>query len=183
MTTLEALRELIQRDAIAFGDFTLKSGQKSHYYFDLRKVTLSAMGANLIGASLWELFADAPITAIGGPATAAIPIIGATLAIAAPSGGSHLKGFYVRSEAKAHGTGKRIEGPVGPHDQVLLIEDTVTTGGSLLDAAEALKEAGIAIWGAIWLVDRGMGALETVNNAGIAARALFTLKDFDLEPR
>lgn len=175
------LRDLIQREALLFGDFTLKSGAKSHYYFDLRRVTLSAHGARLIGLSLLEICGKVGANAIGGPAMAAIPLVAATLAAAGETG-VDLRGCYVRGAAKEHGTGQRLEGPVTAGDRILLVEDTVTSGGSLLDAADVLRAAGVTILGACWLVDRGAGGLDAVESTGILADALFTLEDFDLTP-
>lgn len=180
MSYLTALRDLIQRDALLTGHFTLKSGAISSYYFDLRRVTLSAEGAVLIGRALAEQCRTSAVDAIAGPATAAIPLISATLAVAAESGMADLRGGYVRSVAKEHGTGQRLEGPIRAGDRVLLVEDTVTSGGSLLDTADVLHAAGAAIVGAVWLVDRGVGGLDAVRAAGIPASALFTLTDFTL---
>jgi len=180
MSYLTTLRDLIQRDALLTGQFTLKSGAISSYYFDLRRVTLSAEGAGLIGRALFEQCQTSAVDAIAGPATAAIPLIGATLAVAAASGMTELRGGYVRSVAKEHGTGQRLEGPIVMGDRVLLVEDTVTSGGSLLDAAEVLRAAGATIAGAVWLVDRGVGGLDAVHAAGIPASALFALSDFEL---
>jgi len=181
MTAVPALRDLIQREALLFGNFTLKSGATSTYYFDLRRVTLSSDGAKLIGEALAARCRELGATTIGGPATAAIPLVAAAL-VAAGVDGQELRGCYVRGLAKEHGTGQRLEGPIGPGDRVLLVEDTVTSGGSLLDAAQVLREAGAEIVAACWLVDRGAGGLDAVRAAGIEASALFTLDDFDLTP-
>ncbi|MCG3152651.1 MAG: Orotate phosphoribosyltransferase [bacterium] len=180
MGSLTALRDLIQQQALLAGQFTLKSGAISPYYFDLRRVTLAATGARLIGQALWEHCRQTSADAVAGPATAAIPLITATLVAAAEAHAGDFRGGYVRSEAKGHGTGQRLEGPIQPGDRVLLVEDTVTSGGSLLDTAAVLQEAGCTIVGAVWLVDRGAGGLDAVRQAGIAATSLFTLEDFDL---
>lgn len=180
MTAITALRNLIQRDALITGNFVLKSGETSLFYFDLRRVTLTAQGAGLTGQVLWERIREAPVTAIAGPATAAIPLVTATLTAAAADGEDDLRGGFVRSAAKEHGTGQRLEGAIRPGDSIMLFEDTVTTGGSLIDAAQVLREFGCSIYGAIWLVDRGAGGLEAVREAGIPVATLFTLDDFRL---
>ncbi|MCA1685045.1 MAG: hypothetical protein LC745_03495 [Planctomycetia bacterium] len=109
----ERLIALLKRDALRTGSFTLASGRTSHYYVDGRKVTLSAEGAALIGAGVLQLLSDLPdVAAVGGLTMGADPIVGATLAVAGVGGRSGLRGFLVRKEAKAHGTGQLVEGPV-----------------------------------------------------------------------
>ncbi len=111
----QRLIAILQRDALKRGTFTLASGRTSHYYVDGRKVTLSAEGAALIGAGVLELIASRPdVTAVGGLTLGADPIVGATLALAAGSGRGQLRGFLVRKEAKTHGTGNLVEGPLEP---------------------------------------------------------------------
>src|SRR5262245_4871441 len=104
---------LLQRDALRTGTFTLASGRTSHYYVDGRKVTLSAEGAALIGAGVLDLLAAHPeVAAVGGLTLGADPIVGATLAAAGAGGMPGLRGFLVRKEAKGHGTGQLVEGPL-----------------------------------------------------------------------
>src|SRR3954453_8010330 len=104
---------LLKREALRTGTFTLASGRTSHYYVDGRKVTLSAEGAALIGAGVLDALAGRPDgSAVGGLTLGADPIVGATLAVAGANGREGLRGFLVRKEAKTHGTGQRVEGPL-----------------------------------------------------------------------
>src|SRR4051812_15889654 len=129
----DQLIALLKRDALRTGTFTLASGRTSHYYVDGRKVTLSAEGAALIGAGVLGLLADLPgVSAVGGLTLGADPIVGATLAVAGAGGRPGLRGFLVRKEAKAHGTGQLVEGPVAAGESVVIVDDVATTGGSSL---------------------------------------------------
>src|SRR3954471_21738886 len=131
---------LLQRDALKTGTFTLASGRTSHYYVDGRRVTLSAEGAALIGAGVLDLLADLPdVTAVGGLTLGADPIVGATLAVAGARGLIHWRGFLVRKEAKAHGTGQLVEGPLERGTVVAIVDDVATTGGSSLQAVTAVE--------------------------------------------
>src|SRR3954449_10856413 len=127
----DRLIALLKRDALRTGTFTLASGRTSHYYVDGRKVTLSAEGAAVIGSGVLELLAGRPdVAAVGGLTMGADPIVGATLAVAGARGMSRLRGFLVRKEAKGHGTGQTVEGPVEPGSAVAIVDDVATTGGS-----------------------------------------------------
>src|SRR5688500_12492771 len=120
--------------------FTLASGRTSHYYVDGRRVTLSAEGAALIGAGVLDLLADLPdVSALGGLTLGADPIVGATLAVAGARGLHDWRGFLVRKEAKAHGTGQLVEGPLQPGSRVVIVDDVATTGGSSLQAVAAVE--------------------------------------------
>ena len=157
------------------GDVTLSSGQKASYYVDARRALLRPAGfraaGELIAATALELGADA----VGGPATAAIPPACAALAV--PSG-DRLVGFFVRSERKAHGLQRWVEGPVEPGARCLVVEDTVTTGGSTARAIERMREEGLVIAGAVAVVDRLAGGGEAIAEAGGAPyRALVTIDD------
>lgn len=154
---------------------TLSSGQKASYYVDARRALLRPAGfraaGELIAATALELGADA----VGGPATAAIPPACAALAV--PSG-DRLVGFFVRSERKAHGLQRWVEGPVEPGARCLVVEDTVTTGGSTARAIERMREEGLVIAGAVAVVDRLAGGGEAIAEAGGAPyRALVTIDD------
>src|SRR5689334_7941176 len=134
---------LLRRDALRTGSFTLASGRKSHYYVDGRKVTLSAEGAALIGPGVLENLADlAGVVAVGGLTLGADPIVGATLACAGALGRPELRGFLVRKEAKGHGTGNLVEGPVEPGSTVAIVDDVATTGGSSFHAVAAVEAMG-----------------------------------------
>ncbi|MGH2410020.1 MAG: orotate phosphoribosyltransferase [Chloroflexota bacterium] len=173
------LNELIRERAVRHGDFVLRSGARSSFYLDCRQVTLHPEGAYLSAILILDRLRAMPIHAVGGPALAAVPIVGAVCALSF-SQGRPLAGFVVRKEAKDHGTGKLIEGPLAPGSTVALVEDTLTTGGELLRAAAAVREQGCLIAGAVCLVDRGAGALDALHEHGIPAQALFSLADLGI---
>nr|MCU0978925.1 hypothetical protein [Pirellulaceae bacterium] len=122
-----ALMALVREKALEFGDFTLASGKKASYYLDCRKITLDSRGANLIAEGILELLGDDLPAAIGGMAIGADPITAAVITVAGRQGKS-LRGFIVRKEAKTHGKGRDVEGPVSSGDTAVIVEDVVTTG-------------------------------------------------------
>jgi orotate phosphoribosyltransferase len=178
--TRKQLIELIRRDALKFGDFTLASGAKSKFYIDCRNVTLSAEGAALIGQAILDAMAGEPFDAVGGMTLGADPILAAVLTVAGIRGQS-LRGFIVRKEAKQHGTGKLIEGPLRKGDRVLIVEDVSTTGASAIKAADAVREAGANVIKVMTLLDRLAGAGEAFERAGYAFAALTTIRDLGIE--
>lgn len=179
-TQRERLNALIRERAIRHGDFVLRSGARSSFYLDCRQVTLDPEGAFLVASLILAKLRGTRVQAVGGPAMAAVPIVGALCALSFHQG-QPLAGFVVRKEAKDHGTGNLIEGPLPPGATVVLVEDTLTTGGELLRTAEAVRQVGCAIAGAICIVDRGAGALAALHEHGIPAEALFTLADLGIE--
>ena len=177
------LIDLLKRDALRTGSFTLASGRTSHYYVDGRTVTLSAEGATVVGEGVLDLLADLPgVAAIGGLTMGADPIVGAALAVAGLGSRPGLKGFLVRKEAKGHGTGKLVEGPVGPGMDVAIVEDVATTGGSALQAVDAAEALGCRVVRVIALLDRLEGAAEAFAARGLDFRALVTIRDLGVEP-
>jgi orotate phosphoribosyltransferase len=144
------------------GEVTLSSGQTAQYYVDARRAVLRPEGFLAAG----ELIAEAAVShgaeAVGGPVMAAIPL--ACAAIAVP-GGSGLVGFFVRKEGKAHGLQRMVEGPVEPGTKVLVVEDTVTTGGSTIAAIEQIREQGLEIVGGVCVVDRLAGGAAAIAEA------------------
>ena len=179
----ERLIVLLKRDALRTGTFTLASGRTSHYYVDGRKVTLSAEGAALIGAGVLDLLADLPAaSAVGGLTLGADPIVGATLAVAGARGATHWRGFLVRKEAKGHGTGKLVEGPVEPGETVVIVDDVATTGGSSLQAVAAVEAMGCKVARVVAVLDRLEGAAEAFAARGLDFRALVTIRDLGVEP-
>jgi orotate phosphoribosyltransferase len=177
------LIELLQRDALKRGNFTLASGRTSHYYVDGRKLTLSAEGAALIAAGVLELLAkEFKVDAVGGLTMGADPIVGATLALASIVGLSNLRGFLVRKEAKGHGTGKLVEGPLAPGSTVAILDDVATTGGSSLQAAEAVQAMGCTVAVVIAVLDRLEGAAAAFAARDLPFRALLTIRDLGVEP-
>ncbi len=176
-----ALMDLIRQLALAVGDFTLASGKKSKYYLDCRKVTLDSAGANLIADGMLELLGDNLPDAVGGMAIGADPITAAIITVAGRSG-KKLRGFIVRKEAKQHGTGREVEGPVQPGDEVVVVEDVVTTGGSSLAAIDKAEAAGLKVRGVLAIIDRLEGGRETLAARGYSLQTLLTIRDFGLAP-
>ena len=166
------LKQIIEDRAVMRGTFTLASGKTSAYYFDGRRATHDAEGAGLIGELVAELL-DPGVVAVGGPATGAIPIVTSTQ-IAAARAGRPIDAFYVRSKAKEYGTARLVEGNLpGPGAQVVVVDDTMTTGGSLRHAIEAVEAEGCKVARVIVIVDRGEGATEGLRAQGYEVSALF----------
>ena len=174
------LATLIRENAVFFGDFTLTSGAHASYYIDLRKVSLDHRVAPLIGDVMVELIADIPdIAAVGGLTMGADPIAAAVLHRGVILGKTY-DAFVVRKEAKDHGRGKQVEGPDVNGKRVIVLEDTSTTGGSPLKAAEALEREGAIVVAVAVVVDRDTGAREIIEGAGYEYRAALGLKDLGL---
>ncbi len=179
----ERLIEVLKRDALKVGSFTLASGRSSHYYVDGRRVTLSASGAAVIADGVLEILAHYPeVEAIGGLTMGADPIVGAVLGRAAPGGRAGLKGFLVRKEAKAHGTGSRVEGPLEPGATVAIVDDVATTGGSSLQAVDAVQAMGCRVAVVIAVLDRLEGASAAFSERGLPFQSLLTIRDLGVEP-
>ncbi|MCH2130122.1 MAG: orotate phosphoribosyltransferase [Pirellulaceae bacterium] len=177
----DALQQLIRELALREGQFTLASGKSSHYYLDCRKVTLASAGAHWIAAGILELLGEDLPDAVGGMAIGADPITAAVITLAAVQQKS-LRGFIVRKESKQHGTGQQVEGPVEPGDRVVIVEDVVTTGGSSLKAVQHARDFGLQVESVIGIVDRLEGGAEVFAEQQIPFQALFTIRDFGLEP-
>ncbi len=175
----QALIDLIRASALQVGDFTLASGKKSTYYLDCRQVTLSAPGARLIGAGMLELLDDPLPPLVGGMAIGADPITAAILTLAGTRQ-LPLRGIIVRKEAKGHGTGKVVEGPYRAGEEVVIVEDVVTTGGSSLRAIEHCEAAGLQVQRVLAIIDRLEGGREAFAARGYELTTLVTIKDFGL---
>jgi orotate phosphoribosyltransferase len=172
------LVELIKELAVVHGRVTLSSGREADYYVDLRRVTLHHRAAPLIGAVMLERTADWDYDAVGGLTLGADPVATAMLHVAAESA-RPLDAFVVRKSEKQHGLQRRIEGPSVEGRRVLAVEDTSTTGGSVLAAVEALHDDAALVVGVAVIVDRGAG--EAVRAAGLEYRAAYSLADLGLE--
>lgn len=160
---LERAKEL---QALKFGEFTLTSGQKSKYYFDGRLLSLDPEGADLISAAFLDTVRLSGAEAVGGPAVAAVPIVG-SLVLRARLEGHPLSGFFVRAEAKAHGAGKQVEGPVKAGMRVAVFDDTVSTGGSLLLAIDVMQEMGCQVVMTLCVLDRSQGGSAELRRRGL----------------
>lgn len=177
----DALIALIREQALEFGDFTLASGKKATFYLDCRRVTLDARGANLIAEGILELLADRLPNAIGGMAIGADPITAAVITVAGQRG-IPLKGFIVRKESKTHGKGNDVEGPVRAGDMAVIVEDTVTTGGSSLAAIAKVEAAGLKVQEVVAVVDRLEGGHQAFADRGYKLRSLLTIHDLGIKP-
>ena len=177
MTAIEKLKREILTKAVVKGKVILSSGKEADFYVDLRRVTLDAVAAPLVGEVMLELTKDLKYEAVGGLTLGADPVATAMLHVAAKQG-KKLDAFVVRKSEKAHGLQRRIEGPDVKGRRVLAVEDTSTTGGSVLTAVEALKEAGAIVVGVAVIVERG--AKEKVESAGLKYLSAFSLADLEL---
>jgi orotate phosphoribosyltransferase len=171
---LSSLRE----DALVIGEVTLSSGRKAQYYVDARRTLLLPEPFRATGVLVAEVARELGAGAVGGPVMGAIPIACAAIGAAAEG---ELRAFFVRKERKEHGLQRWIEGPgVDAGARALVVEDTVTTGGSFVEAIERLREEGIALAGALAIVDRLAGGGEAIERAlgnGLPYRPLFTIDD------
>lgn len=170
------LIELVQRDALRFGDFTLASGKKAKYYLDCRKLTLDSEGANVVGAGILNAIGDDLPDAVGGMAIGADPITAAVITLAWQQG-TPMKGFIVRKEAKAHGTGQQVEGPVQSGQTAVMVEDVITTGGSSLRAIEHARAFGLIVDRLVSIVDRGEHSAQIFEDVGVKFTSLLHVSD------
>ena len=177
MSARESLKEEILKKAVVHGKVILSSGKEADYYVDLRRITLDATAAPLVGEVMLHLTKDLDFDAVGGLTLGADPVATAMMHVAAQKG-RKLDAFVVRKSEKAHGLQRRIEGPDVKGRRVLAVEDTSTTGGSVLTAVEALKEAGAIVVGVAVIVERGAG--QNVRDTGLNYRYLWSLDDLGL---
>ena len=177
MSAKDQLREEIIKKAVVHGKVILSSGKEADYYVDLRRVTLDHVAAPLIGEVMLDLTKDLNYEAVGGLTLGADPVATAMMHTAAKQG-KKLDAFVVRKAEKAHGLQRRIEGPDVKGKRVLAVEDTSTTGGSVLTAVEALNEAGAIVVGVAVIVERG--AAPKIKEAGLEYRAAYQITDLGL---
>lgn len=174
----EDLRKFIADLAVVHGRVVLSSGLEADHYVDLRRVTLHHAAAPLIGRVLLDLTSDWEYDAVGGLTLGADPVATAMLHASATGVGRPLDAFVVRKAEKTHGLQRRIEGPDVAGRRVLAVEDTSTTGSSVLTAIEALRAVRAEVVGVAVIVDRGAG--DAVKAAGMPYRAAFTMADLGL---
>jgi orotate phosphoribosyltransferase len=177
MNSRDKLKEEILNKAVVHGKVILSSGKEANYYVDLRRVTLDSVAAPLVGEVMLDLTKDLDFDAVGGLTLGADPVATAMMHVAA-SKGRNLDSFVVRKAEKAHGLQRRIEGPDVKGRRVLAVEDTSTTGGSVMTAVEALKEAGAIVVGVAVIVERGAAPLIAEN--GLKYLAAYQLADLGL---
>ena len=171
------LKKEILEKAVVHGKVILSSGKEADYYIDLRRITLDATAAPLVGEVMLELTKDLDYEAVGGLTLGADPVATAMMHVAGRQG-RRLDSFVVRKSEKAHGLQRRIEGPNVKGRRVLAVEDTSTTGGSVLTAVEALKNEGAIVVGVAVIVERG--AKKAIEDAGLEYRSAFQLKELGL---
>ncbi|HYP73070.1 MAG TPA: orotate phosphoribosyltransferase [Microbacterium sp.] len=175
----QALIGLIRDEAVFHGDFTLSSGKKATYYVDMRKLTLDHRAAPAIGRLVLDIVRDLDVDAVGGLTLGADPIANAVLH-ASVAAGTPVDAFVVRKEPKDHGRGRQIEGAEVAGKRVVIVEDTSTTGGSPLTAAEVVRAAGADVVAVVTVVDRKTGAQAAVEAAGFEWRSVIDLDDLGL---
>lgn len=174
MTDRERLLQLINEIAVVHGKVTLSSGKEADWYVDLRRVSLHHEAAPLIGKLLLEATADLDYDVVGGLTLGADPVAAAMLHAAAAQGRA-LDACVVRKEQKKHGMQRQVEGPGVEGRRVLAVDDTSTTGGSVLQAVDALRNAGAEVVGVALIVDRGAGP--AITEAGLELRTAYTMDD------
>jgi len=177
MSIKSELIEQIKQKAVVHGKVILSSGKEADYYVDLRRVTLDAVAAPLVGQAMLDATKDLDYEAVGGLTLGADPVATAMMHMAKQNG-RVLNSFVVRKEGKAHGLQRRIEGPDVKGKKVLAVEDTSTTGGSVLTAVQALKEAGAIVVGVAVVVDRGAG--KKIEEAGLKYISVVSLQELGL---
>lgn len=179
MDTLRTrLARLLVEKSYREGDFTLTSGRKSDYYFDCKQTALHAEGSWLIGSLFNDLLRDVPVVGVGGMTLGADPLISATTVISHERG-RPLAGFIVRKQPKGHGTDQYVEGLANfaPGAPVAMLEDVVTTGGSLLQACKRVQAAGLRIVAVCTVLDREEGGRHVIKDAGYDLISLFTRRE------
>ena len=179
MTARERLVAELREHALVIGEVTLTSGATAQYYVDAKRAILRPAGFAALAELVAQYARQWEATAVGGLTMGADPVVAAMLHAAAAQG-RRLDAFVVRKEGKSHGLQRRIEGPDVAGRRVLAVEDTSTTGGSVMTAVEALREAGAEVVGVAVIADRSTGAAEKINAAGLDYRFAFGLEELGL---
>ena len=180
LSSREKLLEIFRSRALSFGKFKLASGKESTYYINSKKVLFHAEAIWLLGDVLWELTRELNIAAIGGLEIGAIPMATAAC-LRYHENGRTLEGFFVRKEAKEHGSQQRLEGSIEPGQRVAVIDDVFTSGGSVLQAIAEVEKAGGKVVAVLCIVDRLEGAREKLATR-YEYRPIFTIEDFGITP-
>jgi orotate phosphoribosyltransferase len=174
------LLELFKSRAVFFGNFTLASGKQSTYYINSKKAIFNAEAVWLLGEVIYQMTRTMNLQALGGPEVGAIPMATAA-AMRYHEHGQSIEAFYVRKQAKGHGSKEMVEGIVRPGDQVAIVEDVLTTGGSVLQAIREVERLDARIAAVICIVDRLEGAREALDHYNFLP--IFTIRDFGIEPK
>ncbi|HXN85469.1 MAG TPA: orotate phosphoribosyltransferase [Candidatus Binataceae bacterium] len=170
------LLNLLARESYFERELKLTSGRGSNYYIDCKRTLYLPLGAHLAGEAVLEIVKAAGVAQLGGMAAGALPVTDAVIA-AAYRNRVELRGFFVRKETKAHGLQQLIEGAFQKGLKTAVIDDTITTGGSSLQAVAAMREAGANVTHAIAMVERGEGAADAFASAGLEYRWVFTAEE------
>src|SRR5437899_52386 len=178
-TTRTQLLQAFKTRAFALGDFTLASGKKSSYYVNSKKAIFNGEVVNLLSEVLWEMTQELNIDAAGGLEVGAIPMA-AVLAQRYAMHGKLLEGFFVRKQTKEHGAKERVEGVLKAGMRVAVLDDVLTTGGSVLQAIAEIEKAGAIVVAVVCIVDRLEGARAAL--AKYDFQPIFTIRDFGIEP-
>lgn len=171
--SLQRLLDLVLEKSVRYGYFVLASGKESSYYFDGRLTTLWPEGALLVGRTFFEVISRAGVDAVGGPTLGADPIVGAVV-LTSQLEGRPIPGFIVRKEPKRHGTQRHVEGHLPEKGTVALVDDVITTGGSLLRAIEVVESAGCRVAKVVVLLDRNQGGSLELRKRGYDFTALLS---------
>ena len=184
MNERESLAALLRERSIKFGEFRLASGQRSSYYIDARKTTMSAEGQLLIGRLGLRAIREAGWApkAVGGLTMGADPVAYA-IARASNDAPPLVHAFSVRKQTKDHGTRSRIEGNLEPGDPVVVLEDVITTGGAALEAVRAIRSEGGEVLGVLAVVDRLQGGRAAIESEQIEVVVITTTTELRLDPR
>ena len=178
------VRLLEESGALLFGEFTLSSGKKSDYYFDSKKLTLDPAGARFVARQLVDRLDAENIKYVGGVAYGAIPIVSHIVMLTGLREDKPIRAFYHRKDSKEHGTGAAAEGQFPPQDEpVAIVEDVVTTGGSLLQSIRHAEDSGYNVTHAMTLIDRDEGGREAIEAAGYKFWSLFRVELMEGKPR
>ena len=183
---LEPLIDLMEREALQRGTFTLASGKTANYYLDCRRITLHPKGAGMIGTAMLNFISgnaggEGIPDAVGGMAIGADPITASIVTMAGMQD-IELSGFMVRKEPKGHGMGRQVEGPVEAGQNVVIVEDVITSGGSAIKAVEAAREFGLNVLYVLAIIDRLAGGEAAFAEKGLKLHTLTTIRDFGIEP-
>ena len=178
-TARDQLLQAFKARAFSFGDFTLASGKKSSYYVNSKKAIFNGDVVNLLSEVLWEMTKEMNLDAAGGLEVGAIPMA-AVLAQRYAMHGKALEGFFVRKQQKEHGAKERVEGVLKPGMRALVLDDVLTTGGSVLQAIEEIEKVGATVVAVVCIVDRLEGARAAL--AKYRFLPIFTIQDFGVEP-